>query len=45
MVTLRELQGPEELMDICHAEARALCSEIRGEIIVTVSTTGGHLGS
>ena len=45
MVTLRELQGPEELNDISHAEARALCSEIRGEIIDTVSTTGGHLGS
>ena len=45
MVTLRELQGPEELDHISHAEARALCSEIRGEIIDTVAATGGHLGS
>lgn len=45
MVTLRELHGPEELSDISHAEARALCSEIRGQIIDTVAATGGHLGS
>jgi 1-deoxy-D-xylulose-5-phosphate synthase len=45
MVTLRELRGPEDLKDISHAEARALCSEIRSEIIDTVATTGGHLGS
>ena len=45
MVTLRELQGPEELDHISHAEARALCTEIRGEIIDTVASTGGHLGS
>jgi 1-deoxy-D-xylulose-5-phosphate synthase len=45
MVSLRELRGPEDLKDISHAEARALCSEIRGEIIDTVATTGGHLGS
>ncbi|MEX1344415.1 MAG: 1-deoxy-D-xylulose-5-phosphate synthase [Candidatus Limnocylindrales bacterium] len=45
MVTLRDLHGPEELKDISHAEARALCNEIRGEIIDTVSATGGHLGS
>ncbi len=45
MVTLRDLRGPEDLKDISHAEARALCTEIRGEIIDTVATTGGHLGS
>jgi 1-deoxy-D-xylulose-5-phosphate synthase len=45
MVTLRELRGPEDLKDISHAEARALCSEIRGEIVDTVAATGGHLGS
>jgi len=45
VVTLRELRGPEELSDISHAEARALCNEIRSEIIDTVAATGGHLGS
>ena len=45
MVTLRELRGPEDLRDISHAEARALCNEIRSEIIDTVAATGGHLGS
>jgi 1-deoxy-D-xylulose-5-phosphate synthase len=45
MVVLKELQGPDELNDISHAEARALCTEIRGEIIDTVAATGGHLGS
>ena len=45
MVALHDLRGPEDLKDISHAEARALCSEIRGEIIDTVAATGGHLGS
>ena len=45
MVTLRDLRGPEELKDISHAEARALCAEIRREIVDTVASTGGHLGS
>ncbi len=45
MVTLQDLRGPEELKDISHAEARALCTEIRREIIDTVAATGGHLGS
>ena len=45
MVSLRDLRGPEDLNDISHAEARALCNEIRGEIIDTVAATGGHLGS
>ena len=45
MVALHDLRGPEDLKDISHAEARALCSEIRGEIIDTVADTGGHLGS
>ncbi len=45
MVALHELRGPEDLKDISHSEARALCSEIRGEIIDTVAATGGHLGS
>ena len=45
MVALHDLRGPEDLKDISHAEARALCSEIRGEIVDTVAATGGHLGS
>ena len=45
MVTLRDLRGPEELKGIGHDEARALCAAIRSEIIDTVATTGGHLGS
>jgi 1-deoxy-D-xylulose-5-phosphate synthase len=45
MVSLRTLQGPDELNDISHAEARALCRELRGAIIDTVADTGGHLGS
>jgi 1-deoxy-D-xylulose-5-phosphate synthase len=45
MVSLRDLRGPEDLKHISHAEARSLCTEIRREIIDTVATTGGHLGS
>ena len=45
MIALREVRGPEDLKDISHAEARGLCNEIRREIIDTVASTGGHLGS
>ncbi len=45
MISLRDLRGPEDLKDISHAEARALCREIREYIIDTVAVTGGHLGS
>ena len=45
MVKLHDIRGPEDLTDISHADARALCTEIRREIIDTVATTGGHLGS
>ena len=45
MISLRDLRGPEDLKDISHAEARALCTEIRECIIDTVAVTGGHLGS
>ncbi len=45
MISLRDLRGPEDLKDISHAEARALCTEIREYIIDTVAVTGGHLGS
>ncbi len=45
MIALRDVRGPEDLKDISHAEARGLCNEIRREIIDTVASTGGHLGS
>ncbi len=45
MTRLADLHGPEDLRDISHAEARALCTEIRDRIIDTVAVTGGHLGS
>ena len=45
MTRLADLRGPEDLKDISHAEARALCTEIRDRIIDTVAVTGGHLGS
>ena len=45
MVLLRDLRGPEDIRHISHAEARALCAEIREAIIDTVALTGGHLGS
>jgi 1-deoxy-D-xylulose-5-phosphate synthase len=45
MIRLRDLRGPEDLKDISHSEARALCTEIRECIIDTVALTGGHLGS
>ncbi|HKZ90932.1 MAG TPA: 1-deoxy-D-xylulose-5-phosphate synthase [Candidatus Limnocylindrales bacterium] len=45
MVRLRDLHGPEDLKDISHADARALCAELRERIIDTVAQTGGHLGS
>ena len=45
MVRLRDLRGPDDLKDLSHAEARALCTELREVIIDTVAVTGGHLGS
>jgi 1-deoxy-D-xylulose-5-phosphate synthase len=45
VVRLADIRGPEDLKGISHAEARALCSEIREAIIDTVAETGGHLGS
>jgi 1-deoxy-D-xylulose-5-phosphate synthase len=45
VINLHDLRGPEDLKDISHAEARALCTQIRSEIIDTVADTGGHLGS
>jgi 1-deoxy-D-xylulose-5-phosphate synthase len=45
VVSLAELRGPDDLKGISHAEARALCAELRSAIIETVADTGGHLGS
>lgn len=45
MIRLRDLRGPEDLKGISHAEARALCTELRECIVDTVAQTGGHLGS
>jgi 1-deoxy-D-xylulose-5-phosphate synthase len=45
MAALRQLRGPEELKGLSHAQARALCAELRSTIIDTVAVTGGHLGS
>ena len=45
MTALRDLRGPQDLTDISHTEARALCTELRSTIIDTVAVTGGHLGS
>src|SRR3990172_5922623 len=45
MVRLRDLRGPEDIRHISHADARALCAELRERIIDTVAQTGGHLGS
>ncbi|CAN5849694.1 hypothetical protein BH23CHL8_BH23CHL8_25280 [soil metagenome] len=45
MASLRQLRGPEDLKGLSHAQARALCAELRSTIIDTVAVTGGHLGS
>ena len=45
MAALRRLRGPEDLKALSHAQARALCAELRSTIIDTVAVTGGHLGS
>ncbi|MBD3221375.1 1-deoxy-D-xylulose-5-phosphate synthase [bacterium] len=42
---LPALSGPEQLRGLDHDELLQLCSELREEIISTVSDTGGHLGA
>ncbi len=42
---LPRLQGPAELRGLTDAQLAQLAGEIREEIIHTVATTGGHLGS
>ncbi len=42
---LTNIQGPEELKKLSKQEKECLASEIREEIIQTVSETGGHLAS
>ena len=41
----RSCTVPLSLKGLSHAEARALCTELRETIIDTVAQTGGHLGS
>jgi 1-deoxy-D-xylulose-5-phosphate synthase len=42
---LPSLRGPEDLKALDHDQLLQLCSELREEIISTVSLTGGHLGA
>lgn len=42
---LDSIESPDALKDLSASELRALCREIRAEIVHTVSHTGGHLGS
>ncbi len=42
---LERITSPKELKKLKNNELPALCSEIRGKIIETVSKNGGHLGS
>ena len=45
MAILPTLQGPGDLRGLSQTRLRELAEEIRREIISTVATTGGHLGS
>ncbi|MEI8332404.1 MAG: 1-deoxy-D-xylulose-5-phosphate synthase [Chloroflexota bacterium] len=45
MPILPNLQGPAELRGLSDRQLDELAAEIREEIITTVATTGGHLGS
>ena len=45
MAILPTLQGPGDLRGLSQPRLRELAEEIRREIISTVATTGGHLGS
>lgn len=42
---LNRIHSPEDLQGLSKAQLNKLCSEIRGKIIKTVSTNGGHLAS
>src|SRR5919106_3484319 len=45
MPLLESLSGPADLRRLDDLQLRQLCRELRGTIIRTVSSTGGHLGS
>ena len=45
MPILPNLQGPADLRGLSEPQLEELAQEIREEIIATVATTGGHLGS
>ena len=42
---LESIHGPRDLRQLSAADLFALCEELRGAIVETVATTGGHLGS
>lgn len=42
---LRQLKGPQDLKQMTLVELHQLADELRGQIIDTVSSTGGHLAS
>ena len=44
-VSLGELDLPKDLKNLSISQCNALCKEIRGILISTVSKTGGHLAS
>ena len=44
-VTLGELELPQDLKNLSLSQCAALCKEIRGILISTVSKNGGHLAS
>ena len=42
---LRSINGPDDVKRIENGQLDALCAEIRRELILAVSKTGGHLSS
>ncbi len=42
---LSSINGPHDLHELDDGQLRQLCRELRGTIINTVASTGGHLGS
>lgn len=44
MAVFERIEGPRDLDALDASELKQLCSEIRAELISTISSTGGHLG-
>ena len=40
---LNQIDSPNDVKKLSESELKRLCSEIRHEIITTISKTGGHL--